>query len=271
MRVAVLTYHSQNVAGNDYHSNDHVAFVADLEQVLARGMPIVSLHQVACALRGQCALPPRAVAFSCDDGADFDYRDLSWPEIGKQKSFATAMREHAQKHAAVRLPPMTAFVIADSLARQELDRRCLKGLGWMSDDWWAAAVDEGLFHIANHGWDHLHSALERYAGDRENAGQSQILDYQTADRQIRQAMAAIERRARNPGLSLFAYPFGEWTSYLAAEYFPTYGVEHGVDAAFTTQPEIIHPGTNRWLTPRYVCGAHWTSPEGLGAILRGLG
>lgn len=270
MRVAVLSYHSQNIAGNDYRNNDHVAFAADLEQVLRSGIAIVSLHQVRCALDGKCRLPPRAVAFSCDDGADFDYRDLDWPGYGKQESFATTMREAVRKGRIDSLPPMTAFVIADFAARQELDRRCLKGLGWINDDWWPVAVSEGLFHIANHGWDHLHPDLERYAGAREAAGPSRILDYETADRQVRQAGAAIGGRADNPGLALFAYPFGEWTDYLADEYFPHYGAEHGVGAAFTTQPGIIHQGSNRWLLPRYVCGPHWASPEDLGALLRGL-
>ena len=30
MRVPVLAYHSNNVGGNDYSSNDHVALAADL-------------------------------------------------------------------------------------------------------------------------------------------------------------------------------------------------------------------------------------------------
>ena len=30
MRVPILTYHSNNVSGNDYASNDHVALAADL-------------------------------------------------------------------------------------------------------------------------------------------------------------------------------------------------------------------------------------------------
>jgi hypothetical protein len=269
MRVAVLSYHSQNIAGNDYRNNDHVAFAADMEQVLKSGIPIVSLWQVACALNGECELPPKAVAFSCDDGADFDYFDLCWPELGEQKSFATTMRELVRKEQRNSLPPMTSFVIADPLARQELDRRCLKGLGWINDNWWAAAVREGLFHIGNHGWDHRHPDLARYAGVLEGR-ELRILDYQTADSQIRRARVFIGERAENPGLNLFAYPFGEWTDYLVGEYFPNFGAEHGVGAAFTTQPEIVHQGSNRWLLPRFVCGAHWASPEGLGEIIRNL-
>jgi hypothetical protein len=265
MRVAVLTYHSQVVAGSDYSNNDHLAFAADLRRVIASGLAVVSLHQVSRALDGKFELPPRAVAFSCDDGVDFDYRDLDWPGFGQQQSFATAMREAIRKEGTDYLPPMTAFVIADPSARQELDRRCLKGLGWINDDWWPAAVSEGLFQIANHGWDHLHPDLERYAG-----ASLRILDYQSADRQIRQARAAIAARADNPGLELFAYPFGASSDYLANEYFPNDRAEHGVAAAFTTEPGIIHRDSNRWLLPRYVCGAHWKSPEELGTILRSL-
>jgi len=53
MRVPVLAYHSNNVGGNDYADNDHVALAADLAQIHARGLCIVPLARVVDVLLGQ--------------------------------------------------------------------------------------------------------------------------------------------------------------------------------------------------------------------------
>ena len=46
MRVPILTYHSNNISGNDYASNDHVALAADLRLIHDRGLRIVPLARV---------------------------------------------------------------------------------------------------------------------------------------------------------------------------------------------------------------------------------
>ena len=38
MRVPVLTYHANNITGNDYASNDHVALAHDLRALHRKGL-----------------------------------------------------------------------------------------------------------------------------------------------------------------------------------------------------------------------------------------
>jgi hypothetical protein len=271
MRIAVLTYHSQNVTGNDYANNDHVAFREDVEQVLKANIGIVSLRQISDALRGKSYLPDRAVAFSCDDGADLDFRDIYWPHLGLQQSFATIIREFAGKDAKNRFSPMTSFVIADPKARQELDNRCLYGLGWMSDNWWQPAVLSGICHIGIHGWDHCHPELERYSMSGSSGRiRAEISSYQDAQEQVLQAISYISTLAPNPGTALFAFPFGKPSEYLVREYLPNFQTEHQLSAAFSTEPATIHRESNIWSLPRYVCGYHWKSPEDFSALLKSL-
>lgn len=271
MRVAVLTYHSQNIAGNDYLNNDHVAFRQDVEHVLRANLCIVSLRQIADALLGRGPLPRRAVAFSCDDGTDFDFRDIHWPQFGPQESFATIIRELAAKDSRSRFNPITSFVIADPEARRELDNRCLKGLGWISEDWWQPAVASGIYHIGIHGWDHCHPVLERYSATASADGSwPSVSNYQDAKKQVLQAVSYVKARAPNPGTTLFAFPFGAPSEYLVREYLPNFQAEHGLSAAFSTEPATIHRESNRWSLPRYVCGCHWKSPEDFSALLRNL-
>jgi hypothetical protein len=40
-------------------------------------------------------------------------------------------------------------------------------------------------------------------------------------------------------------------------------------AAFSTAGEYATRESNRWDIPRFMCGLHWKSPEGLEKILRG--
>lgn len=272
MRVAVLTYHSQNITGNDYINNDHIAFCQDIEHVLKANIDIVSLRQVADALLGKSFLPSRAIAFSCDDGADFDFCDIDWPHLGLQQSFATIVRCFAAKYPMIHFGPMTSFVIADPEARSELDSRCLKGLGWMSEDWWRPAVASGIFHIGIHGWDHCHPMLERYSAMTgvDSHRRPDISSYPDAKKQVLQAVSYISARAPNPGTDLFAFPFGVPSEYLVREYLPNFQAQHKLTAAFSTEPATIHRESNRWSLPRYVCGHHWRSPEDFSALLRSL-
>ena len=50
MPLAVLTYHSNNVLGNDYASNDHVAMAEDLRLLAALNLPVVPLGTAVDAL-----------------------------------------------------------------------------------------------------------------------------------------------------------------------------------------------------------------------------
>jgi hypothetical protein len=163
MRVPVLTYHSNNVVGNDYATNDHVALTEDLGRIHAGGFRIVPLSQVVDVRLGVAdeTSVENAVALCCDDGSWFDWHNLDHPTCGRQKSFANILRDfHAETGAPVHL---TSFVIVSPAARIVLDRTCLVGHGWWTDDWWRDAEREGLVAIESHSWDHNHATLPETA------------------------------------------------------------------------------------------------------------
>lgn len=165
----------------------------------------------------------------------------------------------------------TSFVIASAEARDTMDRICILGRGWMSDRWWQPAVESGFLHVANHSWDHCHDSLSVIAQRDQMKGTFVGVDTQhDADRQIKAAAASIANIAPNPGISLFAYPYGQSNRYLLEEYLPHQAKSNlpFVTAAFTTEPAPATRATNRWQIPRYVCGYHWKSADDLKAILR---
>ena len=50
MRAYVLTYHSGNLAGNDYATNNLVALAEDLAELHALGVAMVPLREIVAAL-----------------------------------------------------------------------------------------------------------------------------------------------------------------------------------------------------------------------------
>ncbi len=270
--IPILTYHSLNIAGNDYRGNDHVAFREDLRLLTALGWRIVPLVDlVACLDAPGNAWPEKCVAITFDDGTNFDFEDLVHPSAGMQRSMLNIMRDFREEHGDAQ-PGLhaTSFVIASAEARAIMDRSCILGQGWMGDSWWQPAVASGLMHIANHSWDHCHDSLPRIAQRDQLKGTFAGVDNQSdADAQIRRAAESIAGVAPNPGAALFAYPYGTTSDYLVNDYLPRQATsgQGFVTAAFSTEPALLTPDTNRWWIPRYVCGHHWKSGEELEAIL----
>lgn len=260
MRAVVLCYHGNNIAGNDYLGNDLVALAQDLRLIHALGLPILPLHGLVDALRHRDALRP-CVGLSFDDGTDFDWHDLVHPEHGPQRSIANTLRDFERETG--QRATGTSFVIASPEARAHL------GQGrWINEDWWPAAVDSGLLAIENHSWDHQHESLLQRVSGLPGGSFANITRWAQADAEIRQATAYLDARLPQRRTRLFAYPYGHFNDYLMHEYLPGHGHEHGLQAAFSTEPEPITAQSSRWCLGRYVCGYHWRSPEGLQTILR---
>lgn len=265
-RIHVLCYHSNNVNGNDYSNNDHLALTEDLRLLRAEGLTVLPLSiAVDRWLSGHAPNQP-VVALTCDDGSWFDWHDIEHPTLGHQPSF-----RHIIERERVFQPglQMTSFVIASPDARRRLDQTCLAGLGWWGDDWWSAAEAGGVLAIENHSWDHHHDTLaplqsfpELQRGSFRGVGDRTIADYQ-----IRQAQNYLNR-FRNNRPALFAYPYGECNDYLTEEYFPRFAADLGIVAAFTTEPAPMTRQSSRWRLPRYVCGWHWKSSADLFRVLQ---
>lgn len=262
----ILCYHSNNVNGNSYQDNDHLALTEDLELLRSAGVAILPLSTVVNDWLAGYSYDDPVVALTCDDGSWFDWHDLEHPTLGRQPSFRQII-----EHERVFQPDlqMTSFVIASPEDRCRLDQTCLAGLGWWEDDWWAAAEASGVIAIENHSWDHHHDTLAPLESFPEVKRGSfrEISSRAISDYQIRQAQRYLNGFRRNrPGL--FAYPYGESNDYLTDEYFPRFGADIGIAAAFTTEPVPITRQSHRWKLPRYVCGWHWKSPEDLLRVLR---
>jgi len=107
MPVAILTYHSCNILGNDYADNDHVALAEDPRRLHDMGFEIVPLAEAI--ERGLAGTQERLAALTFDDGPIFDYEDFEHPTCGFQKSFRRIMAEFAEERG--KAVHASAFVI----------------------------------------------------------------------------------------------------------------------------------------------------------------
>jgi peptidoglycan/xylan/chitin deacetylase (PgdA/CDA1 family) len=272
MRIPILTYHAMSMSGNDARTNDHHALAADLEAIDAEGFEISPLAGLVTTWleRPEALEGRRVVALTCDDGSDFDFRDLEHPEWGMQRGFLNILRDFRAAHPNAQ-PGLflTSFVVVSPEDRAELDRRCMLGRGWWGDGWWRDAIDSGLMGIASHSWDHNHEAIAASAFPHVARGAFTPIDTkELADYQIAQASRFLRERAPNPDARLFAYPYGPHSEYLVEEYFPRYAAELGIDACLGDGARPWTRDSNRWELPRFVHGRDWHEPGELARLLR---
>jgi hypothetical protein len=274
MRALVLAYHSHNVFGSEYGSNDHAAFASDLRTLHAAGARIVPLERIAAAVQeGLVGAGELLVGLSFDDGPRFDMADFVHPKWGLQRGFLNLLRDFRDEHGPEAQADLhaTSFVIASPQARLAMERAPECGYpdmpGWLGEDWWSEAIDSGLMGIGNHSWDHVHHAVDRIAiSARERDDFTQVASYPDADREIRAAGDYINSRVGGR-CRLFAFPFGHTNDFLVKDYLPLRGYEHRMVAAFGTGGRAIGPEDSIWNIPRFVCGEHWHSPDDLRRLL----
>lgn len=277
MSVSILTYHSHNISGNDYHENDHVALETDIDALFRQGFCFVSLRRVVDAVIGGWNDPllreKKCIAFTFDDGPLFDFHDFEHSRFGLQKSFRRILGEMKgmrQDHADGLCG--TSFVIASPAARQCMAMAPECGYmdvnDWLTDNWWFDAARDGLMDIGNHSWDHVHPSLPEVALSSDSRGNfGDVCSELDADAQIAMASHYIRLKTRALATPFFSYPFGQTSEYLLNEYFPHHQCRHGMTAAFTTDGRSVSRDENRWSLPRFVCGYHWRSTDELLKIL----
>ena len=271
MRIPILTYHSMSMSGNDARTNDHHALAADLQAIDAHGFEIRPLAELVDTwLKRPGSLDDRKlVALTCDDGSDFDFRDLEHPEWGMQRGFLNILRDFRAAHPGAQSGLfLTSFVVVSPQGRAELDRRCMLGRGWWGDDWWRDAIASGLMGIGSHSWDHNHEAIATSPFPHIARGAFTPIDTkELADYQIAQAQRFLAGHAPNPDARLFAYPYGPHSDYLVKEYFPRYAAKLGIDACLGDEARPWTTQANRWEVPRFVHGRDWHEPQELVRLL----
>ena len=277
MNALILTYHSHNISGNDYASNDHVALAQDLRVLAGVGARVVPLVRIVDALRTRLEGPNDEVlvGLTFDDGPRFDFADFVHPRIGPQRSFLNIMRDFAREAGGQAQPELhaTSFVIASPQARGAMERAQDCGHpdipDWLADDWWGEAAGTGMLAVQNHSWDHVHHAVPKVAITADVRDDfARVDNYIDADREIRRAADFIRSRTGRD-CDHFAYPFGHVNRYLLEDYMPCRKSEHGMSAAFGTEGRRIAPSDSVWNIPRAVCGYHWRSPEELRMLIAG--
>jgi peptidoglycan/xylan/chitin deacetylase (PgdA/CDA1 family) len=267
-RLIVLAWHSINVTGTDYATNDLVAFGEDLALLDRRGWTILPLAD-ALAARAAGRLPERTVCLTLDDGSIMDWHPFDHPTAGPQvpardrlAAFADALPADTRHR-----PHASVFVLASPEARAEMDRVDYFSLGVWGDDWWAAANASGRMSVENHSWDHNHPSLQTTVGPADRPRDFLAIDEEATCRaELEPASDYIERAAgRRP--RFFAYPWGQASEYLRREFLPTFGSSIGLEAALGCEAGPVTEASDRWFLPRYVCGRDWTSIEELDMVL----
>jgi hypothetical protein len=234
MKVAVLAYHSQNVNGSTYATNDHVALATDLSLIRRRGIPVLPLGALVAAWLGPARdqLPPAAVALTCDDGTLLDWEPFDHPSEGMQTPFREIVAAHARESAVSAKGMLTSFVIASPDARREIDAGCYAGYPLSDERWWAEAQREGTIDIENHSWDHVHACVSvvaklssagRLCGHFDLAGCGSA---NPAQRRLHRSRAFDDRTCH----VLFAYPYGHVNRFWSTSIFRLHepaSVRHG--------------------------------------------
>ena len=273
-RIPVLTWHGYNVFGNTYETNDLIAFAEDLRTIDSAGFAVVPLVDLARWVRGervdfsQHGRP--VVALSCDDGTDYDWKDMTHPQFGAQKSFAHSMRDfQAQRSGAQPALNLTSFVITSPTARAQIDSGAMNGQGALNDDWWRDANVSGLVTIESHGWDHNHPTVSPVVQREQRTGDFFAIDtFAECDMHVRAANQFIESKSgRTP--RLFAYPWTQASDYMRCVYMPKHAEANGLMAAFGGQSDYLSRASDCWHLPRFVFGPDWKNANGLRTILRG--
>jgi peptidoglycan/xylan/chitin deacetylase (PgdA/CDA1 family) len=264
--VPVLTYHSMNISGRSYSTNDHLALASDLWCMHDAGFEIVRLNGVLCESAHIMTTRKRKVALTFDDGSWFDWHDLEHPTHGMQRSFANILRDFAGATGAY--VHATSFVIVDPTARRWLDKTCMIGRGWWGDEWWGTAESEGLIDVESHSWDHNHETLPPAIRIDPVGGRFDHIDSGVeARRQIADSIAWLNENVCRRSNRLLAWPYGQSSEYLRSEWLPAHANASGLLGAFGTRPAPMTDSSPRWDLPRFVCGRDWRTPAELLALL----
>lgn len=90
--------------------------------------------------------------------------------------------------------------------------------------------------------------------------------FDECDSEVTRASDYIESRS-GARPSLFAYPWGQCSSYMRDVYFPRFPERHRCRAAFTAHGGFVTRDACVWALPRLVFRANWSSAAEFHALL----
>jgi peptidoglycan/xylan/chitin deacetylase (PgdA/CDA1 family) len=262
INIPIFCYHSQNVTGNSYRENDHIALQSDLSILKEQDYKHVNLTEALNLVNVE--KPSENSNYFCltfDDGSPFDCVSLE----DRNKSYYGFSNILEDSQMITNQNKATSFVIVSERARRGIFS-CLDNINWFLNESNCRLIDIGC-----HSYDHLHENAPNtnlYMCEQGRFGS--INCFSDANIQVALANELLISLTKERSVPYFAYPYGELNNYLLKSYFPEHKEIHGFEAAFTTGGTTLNDQTSLWNIPRFVCGWHWNSENDLLELLNAI-
>lgn len=261
-RLRVLTYHRVTEAdarpspSPGLVSASPAAFAAQME-FLATAYRVVSVEDVLDALRGDRALPARALLLSFDD-AYRDFAECAWPILKRcglpvTLFVPTGFPDHPERvfwwdrlYQAMTATDAQRVETPDGTLSLRSEQERLRGFRWLRERVKARPHDEAMELVdrvcrelgpdrpvpAVLGWDELRSLAGQGVALGVHTRNHPLLDRISTDEVRSEVVGALEDLEREIGstLPIFAYPAGRYNDEAVRVL-----AEAGIELAFTTR------------------------------------
>lgn len=236
--VRILVYH--HFATTENATTITPARLDEHLGALARaGYQLITPAQFEAYLGGKADVPARSILLTIDDGYESIYH-LARPVLVKHQA------------------PALVFLVTG-----QVDRPLQGALPKLSRAQIRTLTETGLFTFGGHGSNHGNPKIDDHSNLAVSTpGEPVQLFYDRVEADLSEMQALLA--AVGGAGAHFAFPYGDVSASLDAQL-----VRQGVRYAYTTQPGIVTPETDRLRLPRYNAGVGWLTGPGLIELLAG--